>query len=106
MLETKRRRYTDELKSGTVRLTRESGRPVAQIARELGVSGNVLYRWVAEERHAVARGTTRGAIRAEGEELVRLKRDLERVTVEPPGKAWYSASRSGRGGPIPRWRSR
>ena len=44
MPKTTRRQFTDAFKSEAVRLTRESGRPVAQVARELGISDNVLYR--------------------------------------------------------------
>jgi len=39
---TTRRQFTDEFKLEAVRLIRESGRPVAQVARELGISDNVL----------------------------------------------------------------
>ena len=42
--------FTDAFKSEAVRLTRESGRPVAQVARELGISDNVLYRWQSEQQ--------------------------------------------------------
>ena len=45
-----RRQFTDAFKSEAVRLTRESGRPVAQVARELGISDNVLYRWRSEQQ--------------------------------------------------------
>ncbi len=82
MAEAKRRRYTDEFKSEAVRLVRESGRPVAQVARELGISDNVLYRWAGEERQAQSRGSTRQAVRAEAEELARVRRELECVTKE------------------------
>ena len=43
-----RRQFTDAFKSEAVRLTRESGRPVAQVVRELGISDNVMYRWRTE----------------------------------------------------------
>jgi transposase len=82
MAEAKRRRYTDEFKSEAVRLVRDSGRPVAQVARELGISDNVLYRWNGEERQAHSRGSTRAAVRVEVEELARVKRELSRVTQE------------------------
>lgn len=82
MAEVKRRRYTDEFKSEAVRLVQDSGRPVAQVARELGISDNILYRWVGEERQAQSRSRTRTAVRAETEELTRVKRELERVTKE------------------------
>ena len=41
----KRRQYTEEFKRETVQLLESSGKPVARIARELGVNENVLYRW-------------------------------------------------------------
>ena len=50
MPDTTRRQFTDAFKSEAVRLTRESGRPVAQVARELGISDNVLHRWRTEQR--------------------------------------------------------
>ena len=77
-----RRRYTEELKREAVRLVRESAHPVAQVARDLGISDNVLYRWTAQHRQVAAQGTTRAAQRAEAEELTRVKRELARVTQE------------------------
>ncbi len=77
-----RRRYTEEFKREAVRLVCESAHPVAQVARDLGISDNVLYRWTAQHRQAAAHGTTRAAQRAEAEELTRVKRELARVTQE------------------------
>ena len=65
----------DAFKSEAVRLTRESGRPVAQVARELGISDNVLYRWRTEQRQVESQGRTRLGVRAEQDELTRLKRE-------------------------------
>jgi transposase len=76
-----RKQYSEEYKSEAVRLVNDSGKPVTQIARELGVNANVLYRWVREERDAKA-GKTRVGVKAEQEELVRLRRELARVTRE------------------------
>ena len=82
MAELKRRRYTEEFKQEAVQLVRESAHPVAQVARDLGIPDNVLYRWTAQHRQAEAHGTTRAAQRAEAEEFTRLKRELARVTQE------------------------
>ena len=41
----KRRRFTQEFKSEAVRLLEAGGRPAAEIARELGVPRNRLYKW-------------------------------------------------------------
>lgn len=77
-----RRRYTEEFKTEAVRLVRESAHPVAQVARDLGIPENVLYRWRTQHRQAESHGTTRATQRAEAEELMRVKRELARVTQE------------------------
>ena len=77
-----RRRYTEDFKREAVRLVRESAHPVAQVARNLGISENVLYRWRAQHREAEGHGTTPAAQRTEAEELTRVKRELARVTQE------------------------
>ena len=82
MPDTTRRQVTDAFKSEAVRLTRESGRPVAQVARELGISDTVLYRWRNEERQVESQGRTRQAVRAGLDELTRLKRENETLRKE------------------------
>jgi transposase len=82
MPETTRRQFTDACKSEAVRLTRESGRPVAQVARELGISDNVLYRWRTEQRQVESQGLTRQGVRVEQDELTRLKRENEMLRKE------------------------
>ncbi|WP_213044179.1 IS3 family transposase [Nitrospira defluvii] len=70
-----RRQYTEEFKTEAVRLVRDSARPVAQVARDLGIADHLLYRWRAEQQQTESRGHTRQAMRAEQEELVRLRRE-------------------------------
>jgi transposase len=82
MPKTTRRQFTDAFKSEAVRLTRESGRPVAQVARELGISDNVLYRWRTEQQQVDSQGRTRQAVRAEQDELTRLTRENETLRKE------------------------
>ena len=79
---TTRRQFTDEFKLEAVRLIQESGRPVAQVARELGISDNVLYRWRPEQRYVESQGGTRQSVRAEQDELTRLKRENETLRKE------------------------
>ena len=55
---------------------------VAQVARELGISDNVLYRWRTEQRQVDSLGRTRQAVRTEQDELTRLKRDNETLRKE------------------------
>lgn len=75
MLTKTRRRYTEEFKAEAVRLIRDSARPVAQVARDLGVADHLLYRWRAEQQQAEGHGQTRQSMRAEQEELARLRRE-------------------------------
>lgn len=65
MPDTTRHQFTDAFKSEAVWLTRESGRPVAQGARELGISDTVLSRWRIEQRQVESHGRTCQAVRAE-----------------------------------------
>ena len=40
-----RKRYSREFKLEAVRQVNESGKPVTEVARELGISVHLLYRW-------------------------------------------------------------
>jgi transposase len=82
MSEPKRREYTEQFKTEAVRLVREAGKPIAQIARELGISVNLLYRWRGEEHKVRSLGTTRTAFKADAEELVRLRREVDTLKKE------------------------
>jgi transposase len=42
------RKYPDELRERAVRLVFESGRPIAQVARDLGVHKEALRHWVRQ----------------------------------------------------------
>ncbi|WHZ21192.1 MAG: hypothetical protein OJF47_000304 [Nitrospira sp.] len=70
-----RRSYTEAFKEEAVRLVRESGHPVAQVARDLGIADHLLYRWRAEQQLAEGRGQTRQSLRAEQVELAWLRRE-------------------------------
>jgi transposase len=77
-----RRQLTDAFKSEAVRLTRASGRPVAQVARELGISDHVLYGWRSEQQQVESQGRTRQAVRIEQDERTRLRRENETLRKE------------------------
>jgi transposase len=78
----KRKRFTQEFKLEAVRLLEAGGRPAAEIARELGVPRNRLYKWQEQVRNKGV-GAFPGSGRGENnDELARLRRELERVTEE------------------------
>jgi transposase len=79
-----RRRLTREFKLEAVRLLQLAEKPAAQVARELGLPRNRLYKWrqeVALKGEAAFRGAGRKAGGAESE-IARLKCELARVTEE------------------------
>jgi transposase len=80
-----RRAYTHEFKSEAVRLMRESGKPIAQIARELGIRADMLRSWKQQADGKVGVGSEtvvaeKGMV--DSDEVRRLKRELEIVRQE------------------------
>ena len=82
----KSRRYFDQqFKVDAVRLVAESGKPVAEVARELGINRNQLDRWKRHcwgRSHPQAAFPGNGNIGAEKKELEELRRELARVKEE------------------------
>ena len=78
-----RRVCTREVEQEAVKLVAAGGYPTAQVARDLGITPNLLRRWkqeVAGDPGAAFPG--KGRRTPHEEELARLKRDLARVTQE------------------------
>ena len=46
----RRRQFTEEFKRDAVDLVRSTGRPIAQIANELGIYDSTLGNWVRQDR--------------------------------------------------------
>ena len=65
--------YPPEFRAEAVRLARSSGRPLSEIARDLGCSLESLRHWVKQTRIDV--GEVEGLTSDEREELRRLRRE-------------------------------
>ncbi|MET8331087.1 transposase [Streptomyces sp. NPDC005181] len=46
----KRRRFDAEFREGAVRIVAETGKPVAQVAQDLGINETTLASWVSRAR--------------------------------------------------------
>ena len=72
MAET-RRKFDHDFREGAVRLVRETGKPIAQIARDLGINAGTLGNWVnADQRR---RGGDGALSEDERAELARLRKE-------------------------------
>ena len=74
----KRRQFSREFKEEAVRLWAESGRPLAQIARELTIRTEQLRRW----RRQLGAVKAAPVAETEAQELRRLRRELELTRQE------------------------
>ncbi len=79
----KRRQFSREFKQEAVRLVRERGVAMAQVARDLDVHVNLLRGWVraqiADPAHAFP---GEGQQRPEQAEVTRLRREVTRLRAE------------------------
>jgi transposase-like protein len=83
-----RRKFDKEFREGAVRIVGETGKPIAQIARDLGVNPGTLGNWVARERaeHEGTQGLSAGDVaelkrlRAQNAQL-RMERDVLKRSV-------------------------
>jgi transposase len=79
-VEETRRKFDQDFKEGAVRLVRETGKPVAQVARDLGIKEGTLGNWVNADRRR--RGDGAGALdEDERAELARLRKENAELTM-------------------------
>jgi transposase len=75
-----RREFTKEFKRDAVESVRTTGRPIAQIARELGIYDSTLGNWVRQD--AIDRGEAEGLTTEERERLRQLEADNAKLRME------------------------
>ena len=78
-----RKQYTREFKIEAVQLSEESDRPIYQVAKDLGIHQNTLYKWRGQllndgEEAFPGHGKMKGS----DEEVRRLRRELARTREE------------------------
>ena len=76
-----RRKFDADFREGAVRLVRETGKPIAQVARDLGINEGTLGNWVNADKRR--RGDADGALSEdERAELARLRRENAELAME------------------------
>jgi transposase len=74
------RKYDEDFKQGAVALVVETGKPIAQVARELGINEGTLGNWCAK-----ARGAAEGngeLSETERAELARLRKENTELRMQ------------------------
>ena len=76
-----RRSFTEEFKTGAVRLVLDQGKTVSAVARDLDLTGSALQEWVNRARADRTKGKT-GLTTAEREELAKLRKENRELRME------------------------
>ena len=78
----KRRSFGPEFKADAVRLVREGGRSIAQVAKELDLTETSLREWVRQAEVDGGQGPMGALTSAERAELSQLRRDVKVLQME------------------------
>jgi len=76
-----RRKFDPEFREGAVRIVRETKKPIAVVARDLGVNPGTLGNWVDKDREARGEGDGRLGV-ADEVELRRLRTENAELRME------------------------
>ena len=76
----KRRKFDPEFREGAVRIVRETRKPIAVVARDLGLNPGTLGNWVDKDR--AAKGETDGLSPGDLAELTRLRAENAELRME------------------------
>jgi transposase len=75
------RKFDEDFKRGAVQLVFETGKPIAEVARELGVNEGTLGNWCAIERRR-REGGKMGLSEDERAELNRLRKEIVELRMQ------------------------
>lgn len=78
-MQESRRKFDGDFKEGAVQIVLSTGRPVAEIAREIGVHEGTLGNWISLYR---AKQTPGAVSESERAELVRLRKENAELRMQ------------------------
>ena len=76
----KRRRYDPEFRDGAVRVVRETGKSIRQVAEDLGINSGTLANWVMKDK--IARGEKLDPRHVDPERVKELEREVDELKME------------------------
>ena len=76
-----RRKFDEDFRQGAIRIVRETGKPIAQVARELGINEGTLGNWCTKDRR-LREGSGVALSEDERTELVRLRRENAELAMQ------------------------
>jgi transposase len=76
----KRRRYDPDFRDGAVRVVRETGKSIRQVAEDLGINKGTLAHWVMKDK--VARGEKLDPNRVDPERVRQMEKEIEELRME------------------------
>ncbi len=82
-------KYTAKFKTEAEKPCRESGKSVAESARDIGIAKSALNAWIKQAEIDAGGGTDGALTRHERKELIRLRRENHQVKDEP-NRFWVS----------------
>jgi transposase len=82
MSKRRRRKFTNEFKAETVKLILESGKTVAEFARELDLTESSVRNWVKQAEIDSGGGPPGALTTEEREEFRRLQREVRELRME------------------------
>jgi transposase len=82
MTKRKWRTFTEDFKKDTVRLIREGGKTIAEIARDLDLAESAVRNWHKQAEIEEGRGAPGTLTKVEREELWRLRRENKQLQME------------------------
>ena len=74
--------YAESFRADAVALVRRTGKPIAEVAADRGVSGESLRKWVQQAKVDAGEGPPGALTTDEREELRRLRRENKTLQME------------------------
>lgn len=76
-------KYPEQFRRDALALVESSGRPVAEVARSLGIAEGTLWNWVRAARDATERAADPDALsESERDELRRLRKEITELRTD------------------------